>query len=114
RQLAARLEENAAVVARLEREYALVGRLAELAGGKNPSNLTFQRYVLATLLDDVLVQARVRLRAMSRGRYWLRRREEVVDRRKAQGLDIEVYDDGSGRPRPVTDLAGGVGVLVPL
>src|SRR5690606_40189773 len=106
RQLAARLEENAAVVARLEREYALVGRLAELAGGKNPSNLTFQRYVLATLLDDVLVQASVRLRALSRGRYWLSRRVEVVNRLKAWGLENEGYVDGTGCARPVTTLSG--------
>ncbi len=112
--LAARLAENADAMARLEDEFALVGRLADLARGRNDRKLTFQRYVLATLLDDVLVQASVRLRAMSRGRYWLRRREEVGDMRTAQGLEIEVFDDDTGRPRPVTTLSGGEGFLAAL
>lgn len=112
--LAARLEETAGAIARLEQEFALVGRLADMAGGRNERRLTFQRYVLATLLDDVLVQASVRLRAMSRGRYWLRRREEVGDKRSAQGLAIEVFDDDTGRPRPVTTLSGGEGFLAAL
>src|SRR5690606_20006848 len=114
RPLAVRRGEDAAVLARPRREFALVRRLADPAGRDDPSNLTFQRYVLATLLDDVLGQASVRLRAMSRGRYWLRRREEVIARRKAQGLDIEVYDDDTGRPRPVTTLSGGEGFLAAL
>src|SRR5690606_29859866 len=91
-----------------------VGGLADLACGRNERKLTFQRYVLAALLDDVLVQASARLRAMSRGRYWLRRREEVGDRRFAQGLAIEVFDDDTGRPRPVATLSGGEGFLASL
>ena len=112
--LAARLAETAAAASRLERDFARVGRLADLAGGRNERRLTFQRYVLATLLDEVLVQASQRLRAMSRGRYWLRRREEVGDKRSAQGLDIEVFDDDTGRPRAVGTLSGGEGFLAAL
>lgn len=112
--LAERLGRQARDQARLQKQFALVGRLAELARGRNERRLTFQRYVLATLLDDVLVQASARLRAMSQGRYWLRRREEVVDRRSAHGLDIEVFDDDTGRPRAVTTLSGGEGFLASL
>ena len=36
-------------------EPRYVAMLADLAGGRNERRLTFQRYVLATLLDDVLV-----------------------------------------------------------
>lgn len=112
--LASRLAQDAAAIARLDERYALVGRLADLACGRHERRLTFQRYVLAALLDDVLVLASERLRAMSRGRYWLRRFVEVGDRRAAQGLDIEVFDDDTGRARAVHTLSGGEGFLAAL
>ena len=80
----------------------------------NSRKLTFQRFVLAALLDDVLRQASHRLRAMSRGRYTLQRREDVADARKASGLDLEVFDDYTGRARPASTLSGGEGFMAAL
>ena len=77
-------------------------------------NLTFQRYVLAALLDDVLSQASLRLRAMSRNRYTLQRSQAVADGRRAAGLDLEVLDDYTGRVRPASTLSGGEGFLLRL
>jgi len=65
--------------------------------------------VLGALLDEVLEQASVRFHAMSRGRYRLRRRAEVRDRRSAGGLELEVEDGHFGESRPVTTLSGGEG-----
>ncbi|MFA7467801.1 MAG: SMC family ATPase, partial [Desulfotomaculaceae bacterium] len=66
RKLASQLTET-------EKRYALLGRLAEVAMGKNRYGLTFQRFVLGALLDDVAVAATGRLKLMSRGRYHLQR-----------------------------------------
>ena len=88
--------------------------LADIANGTNGRNLTFQRYVLAALLDDVLRAASLRLAAMSRGRYQLQRREDLADARRAGGLDLEVFDEYTGRSRPASTLSGGEGFMASL
>ena len=108
--LAALAEEAAG----LEARYRTLGRVAEAACGENPRNLTFQRYVLGTLLDDVLAAASQRMRVMSRGRYLLRRQRDVADRRHAAGLDLEVDDAYTGQTRPACTLSGGEGFLAAL
>jgi exonuclease SbcC len=89
-----------------EDTYAVVGRLANVADGDNPLRLSFQRYMLAACLDDVLVVASERLSHMSDGRYTLVR-AQGGDRRRALGLDLEAVDAFTGRSRPVSTLSGG-------
>ncbi|QUN26199.1 SMC family ATPase [Cupriavidus sp. KK10] len=98
----------------IEARYAVLGRLAEVANGDNPRRMTFQRFVLATLLDEVLEAASARLLAMSRGRYVLQRVREQADQRSAGGLDIEVFDHDTGAARPANTLSGGEGFLASL
>jgi len=109
-----RLDELAAENRDIEARYAVLGRLAEVANGNNPRRMTFQRFVLATLLDEVLEAASVRLIAMSRGRYMLRRTREQADQRSAGGLDLEVFDYDTGAARPANTLSGGEGFLASL
>ncbi|MBB2919176.1 AAA family ATPase [Cupriavidus alkaliphilus] len=98
----------------IEARFAVLGRLAEVANGNNPRRMTFQRFVLATLLDEVLEAASARLLAMSRGRYVLQRVREQADQRSAGGLDIEVFDHDTGAARPANTLSGGEGFLASL
>ena len=92
----------------------MLGRLSEVANGNNPRRMTFQRYVLATLLDEVLEAASLRLLRMSRGRYALQRVREQGDQRMAGGLDLEVFDHDTGSARPANTLSGGEGFLASL
>jgi exonuclease SbcC len=62
--------------------------------------------MLAAYLDDVLVVASERLAQMTDGRYTLSR-AQGGDRRRALGLDLEVVDSFTGRPRHVSTLSGG-------
>ena len=110
----ARLDDIARQSGAIEAEYRVVGHLADIANGSNGRNLTFQRYVLAALLDDVLRAASLRLAAMSRGRYQLQRREDLADARRAGGLDLEVFDEYTGRSRPASTLSGGEGFMASL
>ncbi|MDX9886868.1 SMC family ATPase [Thauera sp.] len=110
----ARLDDIARQSGAIEAEYRVVGHLADIANGNNGRNLTFQRYVLAALLDDVLLAASLRLAAMSRGRYQLQRREDLADARRAGGLDLEVFDEYTGRSRPASTLSGGEGFMASL
>jgi exonuclease SbcC len=74
--------------------------------------MTFQRFVLAALLDDVLTAASARLKMMSRGRYELHR---IRDKSKRpSGLELEVYDAYTGTLRGVATLSGGESFLASL
>ncbi|HOI09790.1 MAG TPA: SbcC/MukB-like Walker B domain-containing protein, partial [Myxococcota bacterium] len=108
------LETLQAAGADAERRYGVLGRLSEVANGTNPLNLTFERYVLAALLDEVLVAATGRLLTMSQGRYELRRVEQPEDGRRAGGLGLEVLDYHTGLARSVTTLSGGEGFMASL
>ncbi len=97
-----------------EAQYAILGRLADVAGGKNDLGLSFRRFVLGALLDDVALAASERLRVMSRGRYQLRRTLERASARGAAGLDLVIFDGYTGLERPVATLSGGESFLAAL
>ena len=101
-------------LAAADRDYRVFGALSAAASGNNDRNLTLQRYVLGSLLDDVLVAATRRLLVMSQGRYQLERQREVIDGRAASGLALQVLDEYSGRRRPVGTLSGGESFLAAL
>ena len=113
-QLLGRLRRAGRTAARLDQRLRCVGRIAEVAGGANPLRISFQRFVLASLLDLVLEAASRRLRAMSRGRYDLLRAGRGADLRRASGLDLAVHDSYSGTERPVHTLSGGESFLAAL
>lgn len=98
----------------VEKEYSVTGRLSDVANGKNAHGMTFQRYVLATLLEDVLYSAGKQLKFMSRGRFNLLRSKERADMRSAGGLDLLVSDAYTGTTRPVNSLSGGESFLASL
>ncbi len=108
------LKEAEADTAAREAEYAVLGRLAQVANGQNPLRVSFHRFVLQALLDDVTGAANVRLRKMSRGRYALRRMEDPIHRGMAGGLDVEIEDGWTGLARPAATLSGGETFLASL
>lgn len=108
------IEAIEAQSAQLHERHGLVARLADVAEGSNPLKLSFQRFVLGTYLDEVLVQASYRLQRMTGGRYRLQRATEVKHRGRAAGLDLEVYDEQTDRTRPASTLSGGEGFLASL
>jgi DNA repair protein SbcC/Rad50 len=116
-QLNASLATLAAVATELaghEAAFGIIGRLSQVASGDNQLRLSFQRFVLGALLDDVLAAATRRLAIMSRGRYLLQRADEPRDGRKAAGLDLSVLDEWTGMQRPVSTLSGGETFLAAL
>ncbi len=91
-----------------EAEHRVVARLADVAGGNNGARLPFERYVMAAILDEVLVDANQRLHVMTGGRFVLSRRESTRGRAKA-GLDLDVLDHYTGKKRRASTLSGGEG-----
>jgi len=94
--------------------FAVIGRLSDVANGQNPYRLSFQRFVLTALLDDVLVAASRRLLRMSKGRYRLERVTAQGAQRGQGGLDLQVEDGYTGKVRPVASLSGGESFLAAL
>ncbi len=97
-----------------EAEYAVLGRLAQVANGQNSQRVSFHRFVLQALLDEVAGAANNRLKMMSRGRYALRRMDDPIDRKQAGGLDVEIEDAWTGLSRPAATLSGGETFLASL
>ncbi|HWR29371.1 MAG TPA: SbcC/MukB-like Walker B domain-containing protein, partial [Negativicutes bacterium] len=96
-----------------EEKHSLYAGLHEITSGRF-TGVSFERYVLGFLLDEVNLYANLRLKKMTRGRYRLRRRENREDKRTGAGLDLEVLDGYTGEARPVQTLSGGETFLASL
>ncbi|MFA6849143.1 MAG: SMC family ATPase [Selenomonadaceae bacterium] len=104
------LEKKSAAV---EQKYRTIGTLADVAGGRNVHGMTFQRFVLKSLLADVIEAANMRLKIMSRGQYLLQPGERAR-KNAAGGLDMEIFDAYTGYARPMATLSGGESFLASL
>jgi DNA repair protein SbcC/Rad50 len=97
-----------------EEKYKVIGHLSNISNGYNGYGITFQRFVLGALLDDITRAATERLKLMSRGRYHLRRTLDRTRKNAAGGLELEVFDTYTGFERPVGTLSGGESFLASL
>ncbi|MHC1761365.1 MAG: AAA family ATPase [Negativicutes bacterium] len=113
RTFCARFAELQTARTEAEEKHSLYAGLHEIASGRF-TGVSFERYVLGFLLDEVSLYANLRLKEMTRGRYRLRRRESRDDKRKGAGLDLEVLDGYTGEARPVQTLSGGETFLASL
>lgn len=96
-----------------DRNFLMWKTISDVASGKI-SKISFQRYYLATMFSEIILEANNRLEKMSGGRYRFKKREEIADKRFAGGLDLEIVDDYSGTARPVETLSGGESFLASL
>lgn len=90
-----------------EEKYKTVGKLSKIINGDNPRKISFERYVLAAYFEDIIEAANIRFSQMTCNRFELLRKEELGDKRKGQGLDLEVFDNYTGKSRDVKTLSGG-------
>ncbi len=91
----------------LEERYKIIGHLYEISKGQNTYRITFERFVLAAFLDDILTQANVRLTKMTSGRYQLLRKTDRSKGTAQSGLELLVFDQYTGQERHVKTLSGG-------
>ncbi len=111
--------EVAAIGARLaegEEWYRELDALARTACGHltGKDRLSFETYVQTMYFDQVLEAANLRLRSMSAGRYELVRRREAVGGAAQTGLDLNVFDNMSGKERDARSLSGGESFMASL
>lgn len=105
----ASLEELEKAMGEAREEVTFLSRLNDLANGGEQGfkNVTFERYVLGAILDEVVYAANLRLQKMSRSRYFLERSDYTGGGRGKQGLDLAVMDAFTGQSRPANTLSGG-------
>ena len=105
----ASLEEIETAMSEAREKVAFLSRLNDLANGGEQGfkNVTFERYVLGAILDEVVYAANLRLQKMSRSRYSLERSDYTGGGRGKQGLDLAVMDAFTGQSRPANTLSGG-------
>ncbi len=90
-----------------EERYQSIGLLSSLARGQNANRITFERYVLASFLEDILYIANERLLKMTSGRYQLIRKKDRSKGNVQSGLELLVFDQYTGQERHVKTLSGG-------
>ena len=97
-------------------EYEQASHLSRIANGSGyqGSKLSFSRYLLGRLLDEILQAASNRLDIMSEGRYQLTRKLDQSNKKSTFGLDIELTDSYTGQKRSVNTFSGGEGFLASL
>lgn len=124
--ISARLEQNGAAVAEVQKIAARLGDLlkkrmmvenlsATANGGlSGTSKVMLETYVQASYFDRIVSRANVRFRILSNGQYELVRRMDASNNRSQSGLDLNVLDHASGRQREVKTLSGGESFLASL
>ena len=90
-----------------EEEYKVIGELSNLANGKKSPYITFERFVLASYFQEIIDSANIRLSKMTNDRFILKRKEDKGKGTSQQGLELEVYDNYTGKSRHVKTLSGG-------
>ncbi len=102
-------ENYSKVIEKDENKYEIVGKLSNIINGDNSKKISFERYVLAAYFEDIIMAANLRFNKMTSGRFELLRKQEIGDKRKGQGLELEVFDNYTGKARDVKTLSGGEG-----
>ncbi|WP_042356113.1 AAA family ATPase [Bacillus rubiinfantis] len=101
------IEELNTAMKELEERYKLIGHLYDVTKGQNSFKITFERFVLASFLDDILREANIRMRKMTSGRFQLLRKTDRSKGNAQSGLELLVFDQFTGQERHVKTLSGG-------
>ena len=86
-----------------------------MASGSIPGRkISFTRYYLRALFEEVLIEANYRLEKMSDRRYWFKPKDKGKVENSTAGLNLEILDEYTGETRPVETLSGGESFLASL
>jgi DNA repair protein SbcC/Rad50 len=102
-----RVDELNISMKKMEERFKIIGHLSEISKGQNTYRITFERFVLAAFLDDILREANGRLVKMTSGRYQLARKTDRSKGNVQSGLELLIFDQYTGQERHVKTLSGG-------
>lgn len=92
-----------------EGKYASVKNLSDTANGElsGKEKIAFEQYIQSAYFSEIIYEANKRFSYMSSGRYRLISRKSAYDLRSQSGLELDVYDNYTGKERSVKTLSGG-------
>lgn len=108
------LAKDAEMSKKLETAYITIKELADTANGKTRGNkITFEAYVQQYYFALIVEKANLRLIEMTNGRFTLETKAQGGTQGQG-GLDLEVFDNNTGKKRDVSTLSGGEGFMASL
>lgn len=85
-----------------------LNELSGFANGANKFKISFERYILGMYFSEIIIAANIRFSKLTNGRYLFRHlKENLLDMRSQQGLDISVFDNYTSQERKINTLSGG-------
>ncbi len=97
-----------------EKEYVALKELSDTANGRISGNrITFEAYIQQYYFNIIVEKANLRLNKMTGGRYLLETKAQGGTKSQG-GLDLEVFDNNTGKKRDVSTLSGGEGFMASL
>lgn len=98
-----------------EKTLRIWKKLSDVASGSIPGRkISFTRYYLRAMFEEVLIEANYRLEKMSDRRYWFKPKDKGKVENSTAGLNLEILDEYTGETRPVETLSGGESFLASL
>lgn len=100
----------------LRERWAVVSEVYNAVSGQisRRVKISFETYVQQYYFKQVIAAANVRLRVLTEGMFVLRCKEEAKNMRSQAGLDLDVFDAGTGQWRDVSTLSGGESFMASL
>lgn len=115
RRIREQFAQQAQLLSEKEQRRRWMKDLSDTANGKGAcDNLALETYIQITYFDRILERANTRLMIMSGGQYELKRREVPEDKRKKNGLELDVLDHYNATQRSANTLSGGESFLASL
>ena len=115
-QTLAELERLEKARGELRERWAVVSEVYNTVSGQisRRVKISFETYVQQYYFKQVIAAANVRLRVLTEGMFVLRCKEEAKNMRSQAGLDLDVFDAGTGQWRDVSTLSGGESFMASL
>lgn len=93
----------------MEREGAILESLSKTANGdlSGKQKIALENYVQSAYFEYIVEEANKRFSVMTSNRYLLLRQEKAEKLNAKSGLDLDVFDQYTGKVRSVKSLSGG-------
>ena len=103
------LKKNSNDIIKQTELYITLDDLYKTASGNlsGKSKIEFEQYVQSVYFDMILIEANKRLVKMTSDRFRLVRKTKATKLNQNMGLDLEVFDNYTGKQRDVKSLSGG-------
>lgn len=90
-------------------KFRIYDELSEKISGSysGAEKISFESFVQSYYLNQILENANIKLKSLSKGRYSLYRRESEKNHNLKSGLNIDVYDEYTNQKREIKTLSGG-------